>query len=66
MIKMSSSSRALLEKKYPELLGEENLDRFLLKLDAIITRDGLDENDAMTATGRELQSVYDEVYMCND
>ena len=66
MIKMSFSSRALLQKEYPELLAEENVDRFLLALDAIITRDGLDDNDNMTAFGRDLQSVYDEVYMCSD
>ena len=66
MIKMSASSRELLQKKYPVLLDEEDVDRFLLDLDAIITRDGLDDNDNMTAFGRELQSVYDEVYMCSD
>ena len=66
MIKMSSSSRALLQNKYPELFAEEDVDRFLLALDAIITRDGLDDNDNMTAFGRDLQSVYDEVYMCSD
>ena len=66
MIKMSSSSQALLQQKYPELLKENNLDRFLLRLDAIITRDGLDDNDAMTKFGHELQAIYDEIYMCNE
>lgn len=65
MIEMSSSSRALLQQKYPELLSEADLDRFLLRLDAIITRDGLDSNDAMTKFGHELQAIYDEVFMCN-
>lgn len=66
MIEMRDSSRALLKKKYPELLQETNLDRFLLNLDAIITRDGLDNNDAMTAYGYSLQAIYDEIYMCNE
>ena len=66
MIKMSQSSRDFLSKNYPELLKEVDLDRFLLQLDAIITRDGLDDHDNMTAFGHEAQSVYDEVYMCNE
>ena len=47
-------------------LKEDDLDRFLLRLDALITRDGLDERDNMTAFGHETQAVYDEVYMCNE
>lgn len=66
MIKMSQSSRDFLTKNYPELLKEDDLDRFLLNLDALITRDGLDERDNMTAFGHEAQAVYDEVYMCNE
>lgn len=66
MIKMSQSSQDFLFKNYPELLKEDDLDRFLLCLDALITRDGLDERDNMTAFGHEAQAVYDEVYMCND
>lgn len=66
MIEMSDFSRKLLEKKYPTLLKESDLDRFLLELDAIITRDGLDDNDAMTAYGYSLQAIYDEIYMCNE
>ena len=66
MIKMSPSSREFLKKNYPELLKEDDLDRFLLQLDALITRDGLDENDNMTAFGHEAQAVYDEIYMCNE
>ena len=66
MIKMSQSSQDFLSKNYPELLKEDDLDRFLLRLDALITRDGLDERDNMTAFGHEAQAVYDEVYMCNE
>lgn len=66
MIKMSQSSRDLLSKKHPEVLEENDLDRFLLQLDALITRDGLDDQDNMTAFGHKLQAVYDEVYMCNE
>lgn len=66
MVKMSQSSRNFLLKNYPEILKEDDLDRFLLQLDALITRDGLDENDNMTAFGHEAQAVYDEVYMCNE
>ena len=66
MIKMSQSSKGFLSKNYPELLKEDDLDRFLLQLDALITRDGLDERDNMTAFGHEAQAVYDEVYMCNE
>lgn len=66
MIKMSQSSRDFISKNYPEILKEDDLDRFLLELDAIITRDGLDDNFNMTAFGHEIQAVYDEVYMCNE
>ena len=66
MIKMSQDSRELLLEKYPELLKENDLDRFLLRLDALITRDGLDDQDNMTAFGHKLQAIYDEVYMCNE
>lgn len=66
MIKMSQSSQDFLFKNYPELLKEDDLDCFLLCLDALITRDGLDERDNMTAFGHEAQAVYDEVYMCNE
>ncbi len=66
MIKMSQSSQDFLAKKYPEVLKENDLDRFLLKLDALITREGLDDRDNMTAFGHKLQTVYDEVYMCNE
>lgn len=66
MIKMRDASKAFLKKKYPTLLQETDLDRFLLKLDEIITRDGLDDNDAMTDYGYDLQAIYDEIYMCNE
>lgn len=66
MINMSKSSRVFLAKNYPELLKEDDLDQFLLDLDALITRDGLDANDNMTAFGHEMQAVYDEIYMCNE
>lgn len=66
MIKMSQSSRDFLVKNYPELLKQDDLDQFLLLLDAFITREGLDEKDNMTAFGHEAQTVYDEVYMCNE
>ena len=66
MINMSKSSRDFLTKNYPELLKENDLDQFLLDLDALITRDGLDANDNMTAFGHEAQAVYDEIYMCNE
>ena len=66
MIKMSQSSQDFLSKNYPELLEENDLDRFLLRLDALITRDGLDGNFNMTAFGHEAQAVYDEIYMCNE
>ena len=62
---MSESSKAFLEKNCPELLKEDKLRQFLLKLDDFITMEGLDENDNMTAFGHEAQAVYDEIYMCN-
>lgn len=65
MFNMSESSKAFLEKNCPELLKENELRRFLLKLDDFITMEGLDENDNMTAFGYEAQDVYDEIYMCN-
>lgn len=66
MIKMTSVSRAFLEKNCPDLLRETNLREFLLKLDDFITMEGLDENDNMTDFGHEAQRVYDEIYMCNE
>lgn len=65
MFNMSDSSRDFLEKNCPELLKVDNLRDFLLGLDNFITMEGLDENDNMTAFGREAQAVYDEIYMCN-
>ena len=65
MFNMSESSKAFLTKYCPELLKEDDLKRFLLKLDDFITMEGLDENDNMTALGHEAQAVYDEIYMCN-
>lgn len=65
MINMSKMSKTFLEVNYPELLKEDNLRQFLLKLDDFITMEGLDENDNMTAFGHEAQAVYDEIYMCN-
>lgn len=65
MFNMSEASKSFLEKNCPELMEEKNLRKFLLKLDDFITMEGLDENDNMTAFGREAQAVYDEIYMCN-
>ena len=65
MFNMSESSKAFLQKNCPELLKEDKLRQFLLKLDDFITMEGLDENDNMTAFGYEAQAVYDEIYMCN-
>ena len=65
MFNMSESSKSFLIKNYPELLQEDNLRKFLLKLDEFITREGLDENDNMTAFGYKAQAVYDEIYMYN-
>ena len=65
MFNMSESSKAFLDKYCPELLNENNLRQFLLKLDDFITMEGLDENDNMTGFGHEIQAVYDEIYMCN-
>ena len=65
MFNMSASSKAFLAKNCPELLHEDSLRNFLLKLDDYITMEGLDENDNMTAFGHEAQAVYNEIYMCN-
>lgn len=65
MFNMSESSKAFLQKNCPELFEENELRKFLLKLDDFITMEGLDENDNMTAFGYEAQAVYDEIYMCN-
>ena len=65
MFNMSDTSKVFLKKYCPELLQENELRQFLLKLDDFITREGLDENDNMTAFGHEAQAVYDEIYMCN-
>ena len=62
---MSENSKVFLEKYCPALLLENNLRQFLLKLDDFITREGLDENDNITAFGYTAQTVYDEIYMCN-
>lgn len=66
MIKMSELSKAFLKKNCPSLLDQDDLDQFLLQLDAFITREGLDENDNMTKFGHEIQAIYDEIYMCNE
>jgi hypothetical protein len=66
VLKMSDTSRKFLKKNCPELLKENNLRSFLLKLDDFIITEGLDENDNMTAFGHEAQAVYDEIYMCNE
>ena len=65
MFNMSETSKLFLVKNCPDLLLEDELRRFLLRLDDFITREGLDENDNMTAFGHEAQAVYDEIYMCN-
>ena len=65
MFNMSERSKDFLRKNCPELLMEDELRKFLLDLDDFITREGLDENDNMTAFGHEAQAVYDEIYMCN-
>ena len=65
MFNMSDTSKVFLEKFCPELMQEDELRQFLLKLDDFITREGFDENDNMTAFGHEAQAVYDEIYMCN-
>ncbi len=66
MFNMSTRSRLFLEKNCPELLKETNLRQFLLDFDEFITMYGLDENDDMTLFGHEAQTVYDEIYMCNE
>ena len=65
MFNMSKNSKEFLEKHLPEFFHTNNLDESLLLLDAFITREGLDDNDNMTAFGHEAQSVYDEISMCN-
>lgn len=65
MFNMSEASRLFITENCPELLKENNLRSFLLKLDNFITMNGLDDDDNMTGFGREAQSVYDEIYMCN-
>lgn len=66
MLNMSKTSQKFLEKHFPELLNQDDIDRALLDLDAFITRKGLDENDDMTAFGHEAQAVYDDIYASND
>ncbi len=66
MFNMSDESRRFLEKNCPEILKETNLRTFLLALDEFIILEGLDENDNMTKFGHEIQTVYDEIYMCNE
>ena len=66
MLKMSEKSKRFLEKNIPQLLGVNDLNMFLDKLDDFITSYGLDDQDNMTAFGHEAQYVYDEVYCCNE
>ena len=66
MLNMSETSRKFLERHFPELLKQDDLDRALLDLDAFITREGLDSNDDMTAFGHKAQTVYDDIYYSND
>lgn len=66
MLNMSNSSKKFLEKHFPELLAQDDLDRALLDLDAFITREGLDANDDLTAFGHKAQAVYDDIYDSND
>ena len=66
MFNMSEKSRVFLARNCPELLKDSNLRSFLIKLDDFITMKGLDENDNMTAFGHEAQTVYGEIYMCNE
>lgn len=63
---MSDISKRFLKKYCPGLLEEKDLRRFLLELDDFIVMNGLDENDEMTDFGYEAQTVYDEIYMCNE
>jgi hypothetical protein len=63
---MSSSSRLFLNKNFPEFFNYETLRDALLALDDYIILNGLDENDNMTDFGHEVQSIYDEIYMCNE
>ena len=65
MIKMSSASRAFLNKHFPAFFEHKDLDGALMALDDFILMEGLDENDNMTDFGHQAQSVYDEIYMCN-
>lgn len=66
MLNMSQTSRKFLEKHFPELLMQDDIDRALLDLDAFITREGLDANDDLTAFGHKAQAVYDDIYESND
>ncbi len=63
---MNSASRDFLSVNFPEFFDCETLDEALLALDEYITMYGLDENDNMTDFGHEVQSIYDEIYMCNE
>lgn len=65
MFNMSDSSRKFLEKHFPEIFTADTLDKFLLDLDAFITRTGLDENDDMTDFGHEATAVYDDIFYSN-
>ena len=64
--KMSESSKKFLNKNFPVFFNCKSLDEALLALDDYITMYGLDKNDNMTDFGHEAQSVYDEIYMCNE
>lgn len=65
-VKMSSDSRAFLDKYMPQFFECADLDEALLDLDAFITANGLDSNDEMTDFGHRAQYVYDEIYCCNE
>ena len=65
MFKMTSESKAFLEKHYPALLEETNKRALLIKLDDFITEFGLDSNDDMTLFGHEATAVYDDIFYNN-
>ena len=66
MFNMSNTSKSFLQKHFPDFFNYNDLDSALLALDAFIVREGLDENDDMTAFGHEAQTVYDDIFYNND
>jgi hypothetical protein len=66
MIKMTQKERAVIVAEMGEEVLSLDVDAFLLKLDAFITKNGFDENWDMTDYGFKMQCLYDSIFLQNE